>query len=77
MAPSWRCGKPTAVPVVFVPAMGAASSDLDRESQAQVGWTLPHQGGANVWTNYVMSRYGIGYSVTGVSASLALPRRQS
>lgn len=54
--------------------MGATSSDLDRPSQAQVQWTLPHQSGSNVWTNYVMSRYGFGYSVTGVSASLALPR---
>ncbi|CAL1133163.1 unnamed protein product [Cladocopium goreaui] len=54
--------------------MGAASSDLDRAGQAQVLWTLPHHSGNNVWTNYVMSRYGMGYSVTGVSASLALPR---
>ncbi|CAK9029973.1 Hypothetical protein (Fragment) [Durusdinium trenchii] len=53
--------------------MGASSS-LDRVAQSQVGWTLPHQTGSNAWTNYVMSRYGIGYSVTGVSASLALPR---
>eukprot|EP00913_Durusdinium_trenchii_P016805 g15795.t1 len=54
-------------------SMGASSS-LDRVAQSQVGWTLPHQTGSNAWTNYVMSRYGIGYSVTGVSASLALPR---
>lgn len=25
---------------------------------SQVQWTLPHQSGSNVWTNYVMSRYG-------------------
>mmetsp|Transcript_26542 Transcript_26542/g.63313 ORF Transcript_26542/g.63313 Transcript_26542/m.63313 type:complete len:312 (-) Transcript_26542:66-1001(-) len=54
--------------------MGAASSDFDRAHLAQVGWSLPHQGSSNAWSNYVVSRYGNGYSVTGIAASLALPR---
>jgi len=54
--------------------MGASASDLDRSSLAKVSWSLTQHESNNPWCNYLMSRYGFGYSVTGVAASLALPR---
>jgi len=54
--------------------MGAGSSDLDREAQAEAYWLVPHRGLNSPWTQFALRRYGSGFAATGVASNVALPR---
>jgi len=54
--------------------MGVIFSEFDRVEHASVSWSLEHLDGHTQWSTWLLHRYGVGYSVTGVSSSAALPR---
>lgn len=55
--------------------MGAiTSSAFEREEEAESTWLVEHRGLGSPWSQFTLRRYGAGFSATGVSASVCLPR---